>query len=90
MRFRSGLLIGLGVGYVLGTKAGRERYEQLRRAWQGFIGDPRVKRAIQKGKEAAQAGAGRGFQAVHARVGRASERVKERLSGEGNGQPGFD
>ena len=29
MRFRFGLLLGLGVGYYLGAKAGRERYEQL-------------------------------------------------------------
>ena len=29
MRFRLGLLLGLGVGYYLGAKAGRERYEQL-------------------------------------------------------------
>ncbi len=29
MRFRMGLLIGAGVGYVLGAKAGRERYEQI-------------------------------------------------------------
>lgn len=33
-RFRTGLIIGLGVGYVLGTKAGRERYEQLMRTAQ--------------------------------------------------------
>jgi hypothetical protein len=29
MRFRTGLLIGLAVGYYLGTRAGRERYEQI-------------------------------------------------------------
>jgi hypothetical protein len=29
-RFRLGLVIGFGAGYYLGTKAGRERYEQLR------------------------------------------------------------
>lgn len=29
MRFRMGLVIGLGIGYVLGAKAGRERYEQI-------------------------------------------------------------
>jgi hypothetical protein len=31
MRFRVGLGIGFGVGYYLGARAGRERYEQLRR-----------------------------------------------------------
>ena len=29
MRFRLGLLFGFAGGYYLGTKAGRERYEQL-------------------------------------------------------------
>jgi hypothetical protein len=32
MRFKAGLTIGFGVGYYLGAKAGRTRYEQLR-AW---------------------------------------------------------
>lgn len=31
MRFRLGLLIGGAVGYVLGAKAGRGRYEEIRR-----------------------------------------------------------
>jgi hypothetical protein len=29
MRFRTGLLIGLAVGYYYGAKAGRERYHQI-------------------------------------------------------------
>jgi hypothetical protein len=28
-----GLLLGAAVGYVLGTRAGRERYEDLKRWW---------------------------------------------------------
>jgi hypothetical protein len=31
-RMRWGILIGLAIGYVLGTRAGRERYEQIKRA----------------------------------------------------------
>jgi hypothetical protein len=31
MKLRLGLLVGFGAGYYLGAKAGRERYEQLRR-----------------------------------------------------------
>ena len=31
MKFRLGLVVGLAVGYVLGAKAGRERYEQIKR-----------------------------------------------------------
>ena len=30
-RGKIGLVVGLGVGYVLGTRAGRERYEQIKR-----------------------------------------------------------
>lgn len=29
MKGKIGLVVGLGVGYVLGTRAGRERYEQI-------------------------------------------------------------
>ena len=30
MGFKTGLLIGAAAGYVLGAKAGRERYEQIK------------------------------------------------------------
>ena len=30
MRFRAGLVVGAAVGYVLGTRAGRQRYEQIK------------------------------------------------------------
>ena len=32
MRMRLGVGVGAAVGYVLGSKAGRERYEELKRA----------------------------------------------------------
>lgn len=33
MKGKVGLVIGLSVGYVLGTRAGRERYEQIKTQW---------------------------------------------------------
>jgi hypothetical protein len=36
------ILIAAGVGYVLGTKAGRERYDQIRGAALKVRNDPRV------------------------------------------------
>lgn len=33
MKGKIGLVVGLGVGYVLGTRAGRERYEQIKTQW---------------------------------------------------------
>ena len=35
-------LAGFGAGYVLGAKAGRDRYEQIRRAWEHAKDDPRM------------------------------------------------
>ena len=33
MRGKAGLVIGIAIGYVLGTRAGRERYEQIKGQW---------------------------------------------------------
>ena len=35
-------LAGFGAGYVLGARAGRERYEQIRRGWDRAKDDPRL------------------------------------------------
>jgi len=37
MRFRLGLLVGMGIGYVLGARAGRARYEQIAKAVRQFM-----------------------------------------------------
>jgi hypothetical protein len=37
MRFTTGLLIGLGAGFILGAKAGQERYDQLQDALAGLV-----------------------------------------------------
>ena len=50
-RFFSRFTIGFAVGYVLGARAGRERYEQLRRWWSSFAGNPTVQQAADKGRE---------------------------------------
>ena len=36
------ILLGAGVGYVLGTRDGRERYEQIRQQAQKFWNNPKV------------------------------------------------
>ena len=40
-------VVGLGVGYVLGTRAGRERYEQIRRAAQSVWNQPTVQEGVE-------------------------------------------
>lgn len=51
------LLIGIGIGYVLGTRAGRERYEQIRSGAQKIAANPTVHTAATRVQEtvAAQA-----------------------------------
>jgi hypothetical protein len=38
-------LLGLAVGYVFGTKAGRERYDQIMRAYHTVVEHPAVQSA---------------------------------------------
>jgi hypothetical protein len=38
-------LLGLAVGYVLGTKAGRERYDQIMRTYHRLVEHPAVQSA---------------------------------------------
>lgn len=38
MGFKLGMIVGSGVGYVLGTRAGRERYDQIRQQYQKMKG----------------------------------------------------
>jgi hypothetical protein len=50
MAFKTGLVIGLGVGYVLGAKAGRDRYEQIVEGFHNMTGRPEVQDLLAKGK----------------------------------------
>jgi hypothetical protein len=41
-----GLVVGLGVGYVLGSRAGRARYNQIKARANEVWNDPHVQRAV--------------------------------------------
>jgi hypothetical protein len=58
-------LAGFGAGYVLGARAGRDRYEQIRRAWENAKDDPR----LQGVAGMAQARADAVLSSVRARMG---------------------
>jgi len=45
MRYRMAFIAGLGVGFVLGTRAGRERYEQMRKITRKAADSPAVQQA---------------------------------------------
>ena len=52
------LLLAAGVGYVLGARAGRARYEQIKSGAQKLAEDPRLQAAKDKATDAAKEKAG--------------------------------
>jgi hypothetical protein len=48
------LLTGLAVGYVLGTRAGRERYEEIKAAANKLWNDPRVQKPVHQAQDFAK------------------------------------
>ncbi|MEV6241247.1 hypothetical protein [Lentzea sp. NPDC051838] len=70
------ILVGMAVGYVLGAKAGRERYDQIVRIWHRFVESPTVRNAAHQAKDKAVG-------AAHL----AAEKAPWRQPQESNGQP---
>jgi hypothetical protein len=50
-----GVALGVAVGYVLGARAGRERYEQIAASARQIMDKPQVKRVVESAPETAQA-----------------------------------
>ena len=84
MGVKGGFLVGFGVGYVLGSKAGRQRYEEIRHWWNQFTGSPTVQRAAERTKAVATDASKRGVEVVQTGVERAGSAVKDRLHKDDN------
>ena len=69
MRFRIGLILGGGIGYVVGSKAGRERYDQIMKFAKTVSGNPTVQRTAGK------------MQAQAAQLGTQARRVMQEKTG---------
>jgi hypothetical protein len=80
MKFRSGLLVGLGAGYVLGAKAGRERYQQIVEATRAFLDNPGVQRLTDEVGKTVNVGKERLSSATSAKV----EQVSSSLADQAN------
>jgi hypothetical protein len=74
MRYRVTFAAGLAVGFVMGTRAGRERYEQMKRIARRAADHP----AVQQAAGAAAAQAGGLAKSAKAKV---SDQVQQRASG---------
>ena len=84
MKFRTGLIIGVGVGFVLGARAGRERYDQLKAALDAVRGNETVQRAaavVDRSTVKVRQAAGKGLVT-------ASETIKKRAESNGSGPTG--
>ena len=57
MRGKIGLIIGLAAGYVLGSRAGRERYEQIKTQAEKLWNQPPVQKQVAKVTEFAKSSA---------------------------------
>ena len=81
MGFRFGLLVGLGIGYVLGARAGRARYEQISQAWRQFVrSEPAQKLGADVKVAASKAG-----QTLEEKANEQVAKVTEMVRGDGNG-----
>jgi len=60
MGFRFGFLTGLGAGYYLGARAGRQRYEQINRAVAKARRSPAVETAAEKARSVVSRDGGAG------------------------------
>ena len=81
MRGRLGLLMGFGAGYVLGSKAGQERYEQLRRLYDNLVSSPTFQDATGKARAAAGSGLDQAKGLATEGASKVTEAVKEAVEG---------
>ncbi|MEV7283838.1 YtxH domain-containing protein [Streptomyces sp. NPDC093252] len=94
MRYKLMFVAGLAVGYVLGTRAGRERYEQLKKSARQIAENPAVRNTAETAAQQGREFAGKAYHAVSEKVGdrmpdSVADRVRslrERTAGGGGGE----
>ena len=57
--FDARTVASFGIGYILGARAGRERYQELRNAWRRLAGSPAVQELKGRGQEVLESGLAR-------------------------------
>ncbi|MEU5094911.1 YtxH domain-containing protein [Streptomyces sp. NPDC020996] len=80
MRYKLTFVVGLALGYVLGTRAGRERYEQLKKSARQIAQNPAVRNTAESAAQQGRQFAGKAYQVVSEKVGdRVPDSVTERV-----------
>jgi len=77
MALKTGFVVGAAVGYVLGARAGRERYEQIKNWITGVAGNERIQTFTEKGRAYADLTAERVKGAVGESLQSASDGVRD-------------
>ncbi|MCW2798423.1 hypothetical protein [Nocardioides sp.] len=81
------LIAGIAVGYVLGTKAGRQRYEQIRSSASKVAHNPKVQAAAGKATETVTHQAAVAADAVKDTVSSAASTAADKVRREASIQP---
>ena len=84
------LLIAGGIGYVLGTRAGRERYEQIKKAATRVKEDPRVQEKATQAADLAKEKAPVVKDKVAAAASTAADKVTPSGDGSGDHRPDLE
>lgn len=80
MRYKLTFVVGVALGYVLGTRAGRERYEQLKKSARHVAQNPTVRNTAETAAQQGRQYAGKAYHAVSDKVGdRMPESVSQRV-----------
>ena len=88
MRMRLGLLIGFGAGYVLGAKAGQERYEEIRDGFNQLMGTEPAQQLQAEVRDAAERAGSLIEEKTSEGIAKVSDKVNEKVgSDSGNGSP---
>ena len=69
MRFRLGVVVGFGAGYYLGSRAGRERYEDINRLLRRARRSDAFDTATEKAKAVVDLGVERAKDAIDEKIG---------------------
>jgi len=79
MKLRTAIVFG--IGYVLGARAGRERNEQLRRAYRRTTSNRGVRKVIDQGKDIVDSATAQVRDVVAEQLGQAGNAVRDRAEG---------
>ncbi len=80
MKGKSGIVLGMAVGYVLGTKAGRERYEQLSASARRLADNPSLQRLQEELGNLFTASKSQAGATIEGKVTQAADKAADKVS----------